>query len=208
MAQHLTPNMSACLTPEEEAAFGPTMDRTLRSRKLQDLRFALTDFCWSANGQESEETQWFQRVLCSLVGGHVRDVPNGYKDIGYDNPRNRAHVVQFLEEQIEAAVKDQQEWFEDDPEDWKSYNNKPAPDGHPWGDAEVALLRAWCKATPYEVWQVKNAVNEAVQDALGAVLIGIACYRDSEEDSSQIAKSAFTAFEKSLKAISERLQPK
>lgn len=181
------------LTADEEARFGPTLDPVMRIRGIEGLKYALDRFVATR-----EDAKWFEQVLIGLAPMYV----------GHDEwDASREKIELGLAQQIELASGYQREDFEEDPISWVARYNKPAPDCHPWGDAMITLLEKWCKATPYEVWQVKSAVDEAARETLARVLIQLASDDYENDDCSDIRDAARSAFNDSMKAITKRLSP-
>ena len=181
------------LTDDEADLFGPGLEPIMKTRGVERLKYDLDRFVATR-----EDAKWFEQVLKGLAPMYVG---HGEWDA------SREQIELGLAQQIELASDYQREDFEDDPISWVARYNKPAPDCHPWGDAMITLLGGWCKATPYEVWQVKSAADEAARETLARVLIQFASDDYENDDCSDIRDAARSAFNDSMKAIIKRLSP-
>lgn len=174
------------LTPREEAEFGP--------HKLEEFKYDLHKFV-----EIGEHADWFGAVLTALVPEYRSGRLTGL-------PVKRDWIEADLASQIEEARAEDLEDFESDPTEWATRSGRSEPTGeHPWGDATVALARAWCQATPYEVYAVRTAADAAVREELAGVLLPIASGEGHKEDPNRLAEAARRSFEDSLKAILKRL---
>jgi len=61
------------------------------------------------------------------------------------------------------ALGEHQDWWEQDPDDYRINFHRDFDGKHPWGDENVAACKKWLDTvTPYSVWRIANAVQEAV----------------------------------------------
>lgn len=113
-------------------------------------------------------------------------------------------VESVFEADLQRAQRDHQEWFEDDPEEFRrtqSWLGEPVegqPVPHPWGQDVITLCRAWLASTPYEVWwskdQVAQQVRYEVEDQLVNMVIGKA-------DGKSVARLAVEQLTRTLKMV-------
>jgi hypothetical protein len=142
------------------------------------------------NGHRAAD--WFIRVAEALVDQRfASSLPNKHSFTMDD-------VIRVVEKAIEDANIDHHEWWADDPEGFVKANprdlvNELGPVNHPWGDAEVAILRGWLKVHPYRIFAVYDAVRTATQEVMEDFLLDMATEVEGGSSIEDVAAKTFVA---------------
>lgn len=173
---------------------GPEYLRDHAQREVTRVTQAVKSFT------ESNLSTWMVRVLEHLLDPH--------QTFRYPKMSTRDDLwVAFTKARAQAITEDQQ-WFDDDPEDFKAYHkHRPigpkGPEDHPWGDMTVAICSRWIQyATPFEVWGLYQACMDAASGVTYDIILDMAMCAD---DGSSIAKVVERTFAKGVKDIETRL---
>lgn len=95
--------------------------------------------------------------------------------------------------------------YEFDKEDFVSYY-KATPDelGHPWGDEEVAVMKAWLALDPFEWFLVSHFAKEAGIEMLGDFMDHFMTTEPEAQDS--IHEAVFNETERLMTEFAKRVQ--
>ncbi len=170
------------------------------NRVLREVATDVESFTSSNYRSGHRAADWLLRVAEALVDQNFHaHIPNPHSF-------TMADVIKAAEKAISNASAEYVEWWLDDPDHFIQYHpnvkvDKDGPVEHPWGNAQVELLRRWLGVRPYRIWTVYDGVRTATVEILEDSLLDIL---GGFEDCSRVQDAARQAFQRELdKVIAE-----
>ena len=170
-------------------------------KRTRHVGFELSYFMERSRYRYCDHARWLGMVLNALSDEQFQmrwSTRKKGREYGPDD------VWDALEEAIAEAQQELIDWHADEPDRYfETYDKAPDEMEHPWRDEMVAFLKKVKDVlTPYRVWLIKEAVEDAAGEAMRDHSFEMA---GGEEYGFKIERASTKAFEEALKELQEQL---